>query len=84
MQKTLNLRVKFRESFRPFAPAVLREDVTEWFEFEGDSPYMLMVAGVAKHHRRTMSAEEESLFGIDKLNVPPSPTSTIHRSARDR
>ena len=72
MQTTLNLRVKFRESFRPFAPAVLREDVGEWFEFEGDSPYMLMVADVAKHHRRRMSAEEESLFGIDKLNVPRS------------
>jgi carbamoyltransferase len=72
MQKTLNLRVKFRESFRPFAPAVLREDVGEWFEFEGDSPYMLMVADVAKRHRRAMSAEEESLFGIDKLNVPRS------------
>jgi len=72
MQKTLNLRVKFRESFRPFAPAVLREDVGEWFEFEGDSPYMLMVADVAKHHRRRMSAEEESLFGIDRLNVPRS------------
>ena len=72
MQKTLNLRVKFRESFRPFAPAVLHEDVAEWFEFEGDSPYMLMVANVAKQHRRAMSAEEESLFGIDKLNVPRS------------
>jgi carbamoyltransferase len=72
MQKTLNLRVKFRESFRPFAPAVLREDVGEWFEFEGDSPYMLMVADVAKHRRRAMSAGEESLFGIDKLNVPRS------------
>jgi predicted NodU family carbamoyl transferase len=51
---------------------VLREDVGEWFEFEGGSPYMLMVADVAKHHRRHMSAEEESLFGIDKLNVPRS------------
>jgi carbamoyltransferase len=72
MQKTLNLRVKFRESFRPFAPAVLREDVAEWFEFDRDSPYMLMVANVAKQHRRAMSVTEESLFGIDKLNVPRS------------
>ena len=69
MQKSLNLRVKYRESFRPFAPAVLREDVGEWFEFDGDSPYMLMVAEVIKHRRRSMSPDEEALFGIDKLNV---------------
>jgi carbamoyltransferase len=72
MQKSLNLRVKYRESFRPFAPAVLREDVGEWFDFAGDSPYMLMVAEVAKHRRRSMSPDEEALFGIDKLNVPRS------------
>jgi carbamoyltransferase len=72
MQKSLNLRVKYRESFRPFAPAVLREDVGEWFDLEGDSPYMLLVAEVAKHHRLTMSADQDALFGIDKLNVPRS------------
>ncbi len=72
MQKTLNLRVKFRESFRPFAPSVLREDVAEWFELDGDSPYMLMVAGVQEDKRRAMTADEEKLFGIDKLNVPRS------------
>ena len=72
MQKTLNLKVKYRESFRPFAPSVLREDVGDWFELESDSPYMLLVADVVKHKRRKMSAEETSLFGIDKLNVPRS------------
>ncbi len=72
MQKTLNLRVKFRESFRPFAPSVLREDVAEWFELDGDSPYMLMVAGVQPSKRREMTADEDKLFGIDKLNVPRS------------
>jgi carbamoyltransferase len=69
MQKILNLKVKYRESFRPFAPAVLREDVAEWFEIDADSPYMLFVADVAKPLRRAMTAEEEALFGIDKLNV---------------
>ncbi len=72
MQKTLNLRVKFRESFRPFAPSVLREDVADWFELDGDSPYMLMVAGVHKDKRRAMTADEDRLFGIDKLNVKRS------------
>jgi len=72
MQKTLNLRVKYRESFRPFAPAVLREDVAEWFEMDCDSPYMLLVADVQKARRRRMSNEEEQLFGIDKLNVARS------------
>jgi len=72
MQKTLNLKVKYRESFRPFAPSVLREDVAEWFALEGDSPYMLLVAPVAERHRRAMTAEEQQLFGIDKLNVPRS------------
>ena len=72
MQKTLNLRVKFRESFRPFAPSVLREDVADWFEIDADSPYMLMVADVKKEHRVEMTADEEALFGIDKLNVPRS------------
>jgi carbamoyltransferase len=72
MQKTLNLRVKYRESFRPFAPAVLREDVAEWFEMDCDSPYMLLVADVRQDRRRRMTNEEEQLFGIDKLNVARS------------
>ena len=72
MQKTLNLKVKYRESFRPFAPSVLRERVSDWFELDCDSPYMLLVADVVKPRRRAMSAQEQSLFGIDKLNVPRS------------
>src|SRR6185295_10926462 len=63
MQKLLNLKVKFRESFRPFAPSVLREDVGDWFEMECDSPYMLMVADVVKDRRKAMSAEQQELFG---------------------
>ena len=69
MQSVLNLKVKYRESFRPFAPAVLREDVAGWFEVDGDSPYMLLVADVAAPHRRAMSDDDERLFGIDKLNA---------------
>jgi carbamoyltransferase len=69
MQKKLNLKVKYRESFRPFAPSVLREHVGDWFEIDCDSPYMLLVAPVAEKHRREMTAEERALFGIDKLNV---------------
>ncbi|MBC7955460.1 MAG: hypothetical protein H7Y33_06290, partial [Cytophagales bacterium] len=72
MQKTLNLKVKYRESFRPFAPSVLREKVSEWFELDGDSPYMLMVADVVKSRRVEMTAEQQQLFGIEKLNVPRS------------
>jgi carbamoyltransferase len=72
MQKTLNLKVKYRESFRPFAPSVLREDVADWFELDGDSPYMLLVADVVKPRRRAMTDAEQALFGIDKLNVPRS------------
>jgi carbamoyltransferase len=72
MQRTLNLKVKYRESFRPFAPSVLREDVGEWFELDGDSPYMLIVADVVERRRREMSKDECGLFGIDKLNVPRS------------
>lgn len=72
MQKTLNLKVKYRESFRPFAPSVLREDVTEWFDLDTDSPYMLLVASVHAEHQRAMSAEEQKFFGIDKLNVQRS------------
>ena len=69
MQKTLNLKVKYRESFRPFAPSVLREDVAEWFDMDTDSPYMLLVADVLKKRRREMTATEQELFGIDKLNI---------------
>jgi carbamoyltransferase len=69
MQKSLNLRVKFRESFRPFAPAILREDIADWFELNEDSPYMLLVADVVERRRRAMTTEEQALFGIDKLNV---------------
>jgi len=72
MQKLLNLKVKFRESFRPFAPSVLREDVADWFDFDGDSPYMLLVADVRESRLRRMTASEEKLFGIDKLNVARS------------
>ena len=72
MQKTLNLKVKYRESFRPFAPSVLRDDVSDWFELDGDSPYMLLVADVVERRRRQMTAEESALFGIEKLNVPRS------------
>jgi len=72
MQKKLNLKVKYRESFRPFAPSVLREHVAEWFDIDVDSPYMLMVAPVHERHRREMTGEEQRLFGIDKLNVPRS------------
>lgn len=72
MQKNLNLKVKFRESFRPFAPSVLRSKVSEWFEFEGDSPYMLLVANVKQSHCRQMSKDEDNLFGIDKLNISRS------------
>ena len=72
MQSVLNLKIKFRESFRPFAPSCLVEDVAEYFELEVESPYMLLVAPVVERRRRTMSAEQEALFGIDKLNVPRS------------
>ncbi|MCI0539712.1 MAG: hypothetical protein L0Z50_31270 [Verrucomicrobiales bacterium] len=69
MQKALNLKVKYRESFRPFAPSVLRERVADWFEIDADSPYMLLVANVKRGRCRKMSVEEQGLFGIDKLNV---------------
>jgi carbamoyltransferase len=72
MQSVLNLKVKFRESFRPFAPSILREDVSEWFDMDSDSPYMLLVADVAKERQRLMTDEQRRLFGIEKLNVPRS------------
>ena len=72
MQKRMNLKIKFRESFRPFAPSVLAEHVSEWFDIDRESPYMLLVANVAKKHQIPMTEEQEKLFGIDKLNVPRS------------
>ena len=72
MQKTLNLKVKHRESFRPFAPSVLREDVGDWFELDRDSPYMLLVADVIAERRKPPAEAQEALFGIDRLNVPRS------------
>ncbi|HWA38244.1 MAG TPA: carbamoyltransferase [Burkholderiales bacterium] len=96
MQKVLNLKVKYRESFRPFAPSVLRERVGEWFEMETDSPYMLLVADVVESRRRQMTPEEQRLFGIEKLNVPRSEipavthvdysarVQTVHRDTNDR
>ena len=77
MQKQLNLKVKYRESFRPFAPSILREDVGEWFEHDADSPYMLLVADVKENKRLAMTAEEEALFGIDKLNIVRSSVPAI-------
>jgi carbamoyltransferase len=72
MQATLNLKVKYRESFRPFAPSVLREDVSDYFEMDTDSPYMLLVADVVETRRKPMTEEQKKLFGIEKLNVPRS------------
>ncbi len=72
VQKQLNLKVKYRESFRPFAPSVLREDVSEWFQIETDSPYMLLVADISKDKQLEMTEEQKKLFGIEKLNVPRS------------
>jgi len=72
MQSLMNLKIKFRESFRPFAPTVLREKVSDWFALDHESPYMLLVATVRENRRISMTAAQESLFGIDKLNVPRS------------
>jgi len=77
MQKVLNLKVKFRESFRPFAPSVLREDVDQWFNLKTDSPYMLLVADVKEEHRVEMTEAEQQLFGIDKLNIARSTTPAV-------
>ena len=96
MQKLLNLKVKYRESFRPFAPSILREDVADWFDLDSDSQYMLLVADVAQGRRREMTADEQALFGIDKLNVCRSDVpaithvdysarvQTVHRETNDR
>lgn len=72
MQSVMNLKIKYRESFRPFAPSVLRERVSEYFEMDADSPYMLLVAPVAEKRRRTVQPDQQKLFGIDLLNVPKS------------
>ncbi|CAG0942002.1 partial nebramycin 5' synthase, partial [Candidatus Brocadiaceae bacterium] len=69
MQKKMNLKIKFRESFRPFAPSVLADHISEWFEIDRESPYMLLVANVKKEKQRKMTHEEEQLWGIDKLNI---------------
>jgi len=96
MQSVLNLKVKYRESFRPFAPSVLREALADYFEMDADSPYMLLVADVVKDRRIPMTGEQEQLFGIDKLNVPradiPAVThvdysariQTVHRETNPR
>ena len=72
MQKNLNLKVKYRESFRPFAPSVLREDLSDWFEINVDSPYMLLVANINQSKKIEMNDEQKNLFGIDKLNIKRS------------
>jgi carbamoyltransferase len=96
MQSTLNLKVKYRESFRPFAPSVLREEVQQWFEMDTDSPYMLLVADVVEDRRKTMTEEQGKLFGIERLNVPRSDipavthvdysarVQTVHRETNSR
>jgi carbamoyltransferase len=77
MQATMNLKIKYRESFRPFAPAVLRERVEEYFDLDRSSPYMLLVANVRPERCRMMSEADRQLFGIDKLNVPRSDVPAI-------
>ena len=77
IQKQLNLKVKYRESFRPFAPSILREDVGEWFEQDVDSPYMLIVTHIKKNKRLSITEKEEALFGIQKLNIPRSSVPAI-------
>ena len=77
MQKMLNLKVKFRESFRPFAPSIIREDLSKWFELNCNSPYMLLVADVHKSIKKEMTNEERKLFGIDKLNIKRSDVPAI-------
>ena len=72
MQKELNLKIKFRESFRPFAPSILREDLKDWFDLDCDSPYMLLVSDVKKEKQISMSEKDKKLFGIEKLNIKRS------------
>lgn len=73
----MNLKIKYRESFRPFAPSVLREHVADWFDLKTESPYMLPVAGVTEKRRRQMTAEEEELWGIEKLNISRSEITAV-------
>jgi carbamoyltransferase len=77
MQSVMNVKIKFRESFRPFAPSVLREHVADWFELDGDSPYMLLVADVLPSRRLKVPDDARSLWGIDQLNVPRSTVPAI-------
>jgi carbamoyltransferase len=72
MQKELNLKIKFRESFRPFAPSILNEDASDWFDIQSDSPYMLFVANIKKDKTLDMTEEQKKLFGIEKLNIKRS------------
>ena len=72
MQKNLNLKVKYRESFRPFAPSILREDLSNWFDLNVDSPYMLLVSDISSEKKIQMNDEQNKLFGIDKLNIKRS------------
>jgi carbamoyltransferase len=72
MQKNLNLKVKYRESFRPFAPSILKEDLSNWFNLNVDSPYMLLVAEIKSNKKIEMTEEQKQLFGIDKLNIKRS------------
>ena len=72
MQSVMNLKIKFRESFRPFAPSILRDRVSEYFDLDADSPYMLLVAPIREDRQVAMSDDQQRLFGIDKLNVPRS------------
>ena len=69
MQKNLNLKIKYRESFRPFAPSVIREEVDKWFKINEDSPYMLLVAEILDEKKIEITDEDKKLFGIDKLNI---------------
>lgn len=77
MQTIMNLKIKFRESFRPFAPSVMEEHISDWFEIDRPSPYMLLVAQVKKEKCREMTAEHSKLFGIEKLNIPRSEVPAI-------
>ena len=77
MQKNLNIKIKYRESFRPFAPSILREDLPKWFNINVDSPYMLLVADINNDKKIKMTSEQENLFGIDKLNIKRSEVPAI-------
>jgi carbamoyltransferase len=77
MQSMMNVKIKFRESFRPFAPSVLREQVSSWFEFDGDSPYMLLVADVSPARRLPALEDTKAAWGIEQLNIPRSTVPAI-------